>query len=320
MESRWLLIVRRGGEFDEKVVLISFFPRLRFRLNSDGTKTRPRLNIIGTSDALIEDSDNDEVRIILASSVAPLTIKEVDGSPNVTDVEVIRVSNGTLTNDGGGQVTIDTTGGGGGSGSGTLPIQEKRADSTNTNSLAASLGTAPTNGNLMILISVHEDGGNISSITQTNVTWSKLAESTASTSPHVEIWKGVVAASAGTSITVAYSSTSFSAWVASEWTGYSGTLDQSASRNSTTDNTARHYIPFITPTSASALVVAGCSTANNTNGFTDVAGPLIAFISALGGSGNTIAACYAFPGTNPVGGMVTTGASASAAAVIASLT
>lgn len=42
-----------------------------------------------------------------------LEIREIDGSPNVSDVTIIEVSNGTLADDGGGQVTI-TTGGGGG--------------------------------------------------------------------------------------------------------------------------------------------------------------------------------------------------------------
>ena len=44
-----------------------------------------------------------------------ITVKEADGTPNVSNVSTIVVSNGTLTNDGGGQVTITTGGGGGGS-------------------------------------------------------------------------------------------------------------------------------------------------------------------------------------------------------------
>ena len=44
-----------------------------------------------------------------------MTVKEADGTPNVSNVSTIVVSNGTLTNDGGGQVTITTGGGGGGS-------------------------------------------------------------------------------------------------------------------------------------------------------------------------------------------------------------
>ena len=50
------------------------------------------------------------------SGSGSLEVKEVDGSPDVTGVTIIRVSNGTLTNDGGGQVTIVTGGGGGSSG------------------------------------------------------------------------------------------------------------------------------------------------------------------------------------------------------------
>ncbi len=45
-----------------------------------------------------------------------LRVREVDGTPNVFPVSTIVVSNGTLTNDGGGQVTVTTGGGGGGSG------------------------------------------------------------------------------------------------------------------------------------------------------------------------------------------------------------
>ena len=45
---------------------------------------------------------------------AGLEVTEVDGSPDVQEVSKIVVSNGTLTDDGSGQVTITTGGGGGG--------------------------------------------------------------------------------------------------------------------------------------------------------------------------------------------------------------
>ena len=45
---------------------------------------------------------------------ASITVEEVDGTPSVSNVNTIVVSNGTLTDDGGGQVTISTGGGGGG--------------------------------------------------------------------------------------------------------------------------------------------------------------------------------------------------------------
>lgn len=40
-----------------------------------------------------------------------LEVKEVDGNPDVSNVSIIRVTNGTLTDDGAGQVTINTGGG-----------------------------------------------------------------------------------------------------------------------------------------------------------------------------------------------------------------
>ena len=45
----------------------------------------------------------------------PLRVKEVDGSPSVIPVNTIRVTDGTLTDNGGATVTIATGGGGGGS-------------------------------------------------------------------------------------------------------------------------------------------------------------------------------------------------------------
>lgn len=47
--------------------------------------------------------------------IAGVVVKEIDGTPTVNDVTIIRVPNGSLTNDGGGQVTFTPAGGGGGS-------------------------------------------------------------------------------------------------------------------------------------------------------------------------------------------------------------
>jgi hypothetical protein len=59
-----------------------------------------------------------------------LTVKEADGSPTVADVDTIVVTNGTLTDDGGGQVTLQT-GGAGGTVSGTASrCIVTRADAT----------------------------------------------------------------------------------------------------------------------------------------------------------------------------------------------
>jgi hypothetical protein len=42
-----------------------------------------------------------------------LSVKETDGAPNVSGVTIIQVTNGTLTDDGGGQVSLDLSGSGG---------------------------------------------------------------------------------------------------------------------------------------------------------------------------------------------------------------
>lgn len=50
------------------------------------------------------------------AAYVPTTVEEEDGSPSVSNVKKIQVTNGTLTNDGNGVVSFDTGGGGGGSG------------------------------------------------------------------------------------------------------------------------------------------------------------------------------------------------------------
>ena len=69
---------------------------------------------------------------------AGLEITEADGTPDVQGVSKIVVSNGTLTDDGNGQVTL-TTGGGGGSVSIT-------ADNTGTTFVDASVNPSPITG------------------------------------------------------------------------------------------------------------------------------------------------------------------------------
>lgn len=48
-----------------------------------------------------------------AGGGASLTLEEIDGTPSVDDVTMIRVSNGSLTDEGGGVVTLSVGGGGG---------------------------------------------------------------------------------------------------------------------------------------------------------------------------------------------------------------
>jgi len=211
--------------------------------------------------------------------------------------------------------------GGGGGVSGKLPIQSKSYGSggSNTNSLAVTLGSTPTNGNLLFACIGRDATGAISSITQTGVTWTQFATSGNSTAPVVEIWKGVIGAGAGTTLTIACATTTYTNAVISEWNGYTGTLDQSASNSGITVAVGnRAYTPTILPTSANALVIAACTTTSN-----PAYGPMVGVIPfpAMLTTGSTVAAGYAFPGTTPVMGLnLTGGSTGTGSGVIVSLT
>lgn len=70
-----------------------------------------------------------------------LTVKESDGSPSVSGVRTINVSNGDLTDDGSGTVTIDTTGGGGGGGAGGYDHEPATVTFQLDHGMTASTGT-----------------------------------------------------------------------------------------------------------------------------------------------------------------------------------
>jgi hypothetical protein len=78
-----------------------------------------------------------------------ISVEEVDGAPAVTDVSTIRVTNGTLTDDGSGQVTIDT--GGSGDASGPASATDNavtRFDGTTGKLVQNSGATIDDSGNL----------------------------------------------------------------------------------------------------------------------------------------------------------------------------
>lgn len=66
----------------------------------DSTQGGSKIDLTGVSEIFIAPLANDF-----------LTVKEVDGAPSVDNVRILRVSNGTLTDDGSNQVTVDTGGG-----------------------------------------------------------------------------------------------------------------------------------------------------------------------------------------------------------------
>ena len=191
---------------------------------------------------------------------------------------------------------------GGGGASGSAPIQTKATGAgTNTNALAVVLGTTPTNGNLLIAMIDRDATGAITSISQTNVTWTQLVTSGTGTAPVVEVWKGVVGAGAGTTLTINCGTTTFTGAVVAEFAGITGTLDTSAviSGHATVDQLGP-YTPTIVPTNANALVVGACSTTSNSTRYRTLIG-MVQFVDSMI-TGSTVAAGYCFPGKVPTMG------------------
>ena len=129
---------------------------LQINVNSSVMSTRyTDINLVSNTAILWSASDDTTYkRVNLTASLisggaggSSLEVKEADGAPDVNNVTTIVVSNGTLTDDGGGQVTIST--GGGGSGitriSSTISVSSTFAAASQTDYVAfANVGIALT--------------------------------------------------------------------------------------------------------------------------------------------------------------------------------
>lgn len=105
-------------------------------------------------------------------------------------------------------------------------------------SINVTMGSNPTNGNVLVaVVSIGRATLNtVTSITQTNVAWSYVtSKSNVGTyTLNVEIWVGVVSASAGTGVTVNLSGSNNNAIAdVCEWSGDYSTVDVTASNSGT---------------------------------------------------------------------------------------
>lgn len=104
-----------SGTFNEAHLERGFVPRPDFLGASAGASD------VGKAIKLDDEG-------LLPASMMPLTVEEQDGTPSVDNVTRIKVTDDTLTDEGGGTVSIDT-GGGGGGGTGTFNrLQEDDVD------------------------------------------------------------------------------------------------------------------------------------------------------------------------------------------------
>jgi len=121
-----------------------------------GVPTASETTISGFRTEFVSSSGSLQTQI---DTLAPLTVKETDGSPLVTNVNTIIVTTGTLTDDGGGQVTI-VTGGGGGGGS-ALTVKETDGSPTvnNVTTIVVTTGTLTDDGGGQVTLDTGGSGG-----------------------------------------------------------------------------------------------------------------------------------------------------------------
>lgn len=98
-----------------------------------------------------------------ASAGGSIELKEVDGAPDVTGVSKIVVSNGSLTDNGAGQVTLVT-------GGGSLEVKEADGspDVTNVTLISVTNGKLTNNGGGSISLDL-SGGGGVGSNTDPNL-------------------------------------------------------------------------------------------------------------------------------------------------------
>lgn len=193
------------------------------------------------------------------------------------------------------------------------PYQVVSGSSSSTNSKAITV-TAPTSGHKILLCTLNEGTSSVTSVTQTNVTWSNLLIASAGVAPVIELWLGTVSASAGTTCTIAFSGTSFCNGVYTEWDNLTGTVNASDTRHVTTDATGSHAIPIVTASNFSALTITAGSTTSNGTQFSAFSGRGLVFATT-----STLGIAYGFLGLEPSYGFLTGGSSATSSGLTAAI-
>lgn len=107
-----------------------------------------------------------------------------------------------------------------------------------TATLAVTLGSAPTNGNVLVACIANQANTlQVQSIAQTGVTWAFVTRGT--TNEDLELWVGAVSSGAGTTVTITFNGTGTNCANVSEWSGMAGGTDGAAAFNNgvTANNT-----------------------------------------------------------------------------------
>jgi len=150
-------------------------------------------------------------------------------------------------------------GGGGGSSSPTF-IQAKQAGTGNT-ALTLTMDATPTSGNVIVLGSFSNGNAGLSTVVQTNVTWTNMLTGTATVATKMEIWIGKVAASAAALITITRAGGN-AIWGVVEVSGVTvtPTLGQNLERGTTSSLDGKVALSLPATTAGNFICMAGANT------------------------------------------------------------
>lgn len=191
-------------------------------------------------------------------------------------------------------------------------VQQGNKVLNNVSPASIVLGATPTVGNVLFCLTGISDGNSVTP-SQTNVTWTNVADIANGAVARASIWKGVIGASAGTTVTLTRGAgTQFwQAWVG-EFSGIDGTVTATATGTTPTGSVEG------TP----ALLVSGdhiflYTTGQATGGSGTVFSPIFTPVPSLGNSG-FMGYRLMHRDNDPVGGLSLMGiARASASALVA---
>ena len=135
---------------------------------------------------------------------------------------------------------------------------------TNT-SLTVTMGATPTIGNIIVLASVCNGTADLTSVTQTNVTWTKMKSGgTPDAATKINIWIGKVAASASTTVTIVRPGGN-AMWSVVEYV-YSGTITPTLGQSATQSSYPTTVPLLMAATTANNLIVFMAAGANQNAG------------------------------------------------------
>jgi hypothetical protein len=195
------------------------------------------------------------------------------------------------------QYVDDNAGGTVGSIGARMFVQQANSGWNNTASAGFSFGAAPTNGNYLYIVFITEGNNIVSSLTETNVSWSVLKQSTAGSTPHIEIWQGLASGSAGTGVTISVSGGGnyCFAWGV-EFAGLTGTLEDFAITTAVAATAGGDASGVVTPTSSGALVIGALTSSGYGVGFSVINSGQLQQAYPIAASSGLAPVMWGFPG------------------------